>query len=82
VIAARIGSLAEVVEHGATGLLVTPGDAGELASALEWAWKHPDELAQMGARARRVHAERYGPERCHQRLLEIYAEACASHRAA
>jgi glycosyltransferase involved in cell wall biosynthesis len=82
VVASRIGSLAELVEHGATGLLVTPGDAGELASALEWAWKHPEEMALMGARARRVHAERYSAERSHERLLEIYAAARASHRSA
>ena len=82
VIATQIGALPELVEHGRTGLLVTPRDPGALASALEWAWKHPEELALMGRRARAVYEAHYGPDRNHALLLEIYAAARASHGAA
>jgi glycosyltransferase involved in cell wall biosynthesis len=35
VVASRVGGVAEIVEHGRTGLLVTPGDALALASAVD-----------------------------------------------
>jgi glycosyltransferase involved in cell wall biosynthesis len=34
VVASRVGGVAEIVEHGRTGILVTPGDAQGLASAI------------------------------------------------
>jgi glycosyltransferase involved in cell wall biosynthesis len=35
VVAARVGGIPEIVEDGATGLLVSPGDAAELAAAID-----------------------------------------------
>lgn len=59
VIASGIGSLAEVVEDGVTGLIVRPGDAEDLANRLRWAAGHPDEMRKMGVGARRVYEGRY-----------------------
>ncbi len=59
VIASRIGSLAELIEDGVTGLLAGPGDAGDLADRLRWASDHPDEMRQMGANARLEYETKY-----------------------
>jgi len=59
VIASRIGSLAEVIEDGVTGLLASPREAGDLADRLRWASDHPDELRQMGANARLEYETKY-----------------------
>lgn len=62
VIASRIGSLAEVVEHGATGLMVDPGDGPGLARQVRWAIDHPAEMAAMGSSARQRWQDLYrGP---------------------
>jgi glycosyltransferase involved in cell wall biosynthesis len=62
VIASRIGSLAELIEDGVTGLLANPGDAQDLAGRLRWAVDHPHEMRTMGASARQRYETVYrGP---------------------
>jgi glycosyltransferase involved in cell wall biosynthesis len=75
VIASRIGSLAEIVEDGRTGLHFTPGDAVDLAAKVEWAWTHPAEMEEMGRAARREYETKYTPEINYARLMEIYERA-------
>jgi glycosyltransferase involved in cell wall biosynthesis len=75
VIASRIGSLAELVEHGRTGLLFNPGDAADLARTLRWAHDHPDEMAAMGRNARAHYESRYSPEINYRQLRAIYRDA-------
>jgi glycosyltransferase involved in cell wall biosynthesis len=77
VIASRIGALAELVEHGVTGLLFTPGDATDLAQKLRWAHAHPNEMAAMGRNARAVYQRRYTPEINLSQLTAIYRSAIA-----
>jgi glycosyltransferase involved in cell wall biosynthesis len=48
VIAAKHGGLTEIVEHEVTGLLVKPGDAPSLASAIERLCSNPTEKEAMG----------------------------------
>lgn len=77
VIASRIGSLAEVIEDGLTGLLARPHDATGLAERLRWAVSHPDELHQMGCEARERYETRFrGPAHL-AALLEAYGTAGA-----
>jgi glycosyltransferase involved in cell wall biosynthesis len=72
VIASRIGSLAELVEDGVTGLLVNAGDAAQLAAAMRWAVEHPDEMRSMGANARKEYEARYrGPTHL-AALMDVY----------
>lgn len=80
VLASRLGALAGLVEDGVTGLLFTPGDADDLAAKLRWARAHPDQIRQMGLRAREKYLTHYTAERNYERLMQIYAEA-AAHRA-
>lgn len=75
VIASRLGAMAEVVEEGRTGLLFTPGDAGDLAAKVEWVAAHPDELGRMRREARAEFEARYTAERNYQALMEVYARA-------
>ena len=75
VIASRIGALAELVEHGCTGLLFEPGDAQDLARALRWAVEHPQQMAAMGARARARYESHYTPDINYGQLIEIYRSA-------
>lgn len=74
VIASNIGSLADLVEHGRTGLHFRAGDAGDLARWMEWARAHPDELVRMGRGARAEFEAKYTAERNYQILIDIYRE--------
>lgn len=72
VIASRLGSLTDLVAEGTTGLLFSPGHAGELAEKVQWAFGHPNELQRMGDNARRTYEEQYCPECNYRLLLDIY----------
>jgi glycosyltransferase involved in cell wall biosynthesis len=75
VIASRIGSLAELVHHGQTGLLFTAGDAADLARTMRWAHEHPDEMATMGRNARARYESHYTPDINYRQLRAIYRDA-------
>jgi glycosyltransferase involved in cell wall biosynthesis len=75
VIASRLGAMPEFVQDGHTGLLFTPGDSRDLVATVDWAWRHPEEMAAMGREARRQYETRYTPERNYQMLAKIYESA-------
>lgn len=75
VIASRLGSMAEIVKDGYTGLLFAPGDASDLCSKILWAADHPDDMIRMGANARREYELRYTPEKNYDALMDIYHQA-------
>lgn len=72
VIASALGSLQEIVAPGRTGLHFTPGDATELAGAVDWAWSHNDHLQRMGCQARVEFERKYTAERNYRNLMRIY----------
>jgi glycosyltransferase involved in cell wall biosynthesis len=72
VIASDIGAISELVDHGRTGLLFRPGDAGDLAEAIEWFLSHPAEAARMRVEARAEFLAKYTAERNYRALMEIY----------
>ncbi len=80
VIASRLGSMAEIVEDGVTGLHFTPGDAADLAAKVRWAADHPEDMRRMGANARRVYEEKYTPEENYKQLIAIYEQAIENKR--
>lgn len=79
VIASRLGSLAELVEDGVTGLHAAPGHAADLAATLARAGTL--DLATMGRAARRRYEASMTPEHGARRLLAVYDEALATRDA-
>lgn len=75
VIASRLGSMAEIVEDGKTGLHFRSGDREDLAAKVEWAWNHPEEMDHMGRAARAEYEAKYTPERNYKMLMGIYRRA-------
>jgi glycosyltransferase involved in cell wall biosynthesis len=59
IVASRLEQLAEVLEHGQTGWLVTPGDVGELAEAIRRLALDPARREALGMAARRAAIERH-----------------------
>lgn len=75
VVASRLGSMAEIVDDGVTGLHFEPGNADDLAAKVKWLHSHPDECRQMGLNARREFEKKYTSERNYEMLMNIYQEA-------
>jgi glycosyltransferase involved in cell wall biosynthesis len=75
VIVSRLGSMAEIVQDGVTGLHFEPGNAADLAAKVEWAWNHPEEMARMGRAGRAEYEAKYTPAKNYEMLMEIYRKA-------
>ncbi len=71
VIASNMGGLAEMIEAGETGWLVSPGDAQALAEAIAEAASGRARLREMGSRARE-RARRFSVEETARRTEEFY----------
>ncbi|MEM6550591.1 MAG: glycosyltransferase family 4 protein [Planctomycetota bacterium] len=80
VIAARIGALPELVDHGRTGLLYEPHDAAGLAAHAAGLFADPTRARRLGEAARRRYAEAFTPERNYQMLIELYERAIRVRR--
>jgi glycosyltransferase involved in cell wall biosynthesis len=70
-VASRIGGIPELVEQDRTGLLVEPGNADELARAIQRLLDDPVRAAEMGARAKAVARERFSIGRAVAELSAI-----------
>jgi glycosyltransferase involved in cell wall biosynthesis len=77
VVASKIGSLEEAVDHDVTGLLIPPRDAERWGAALE-RLRDDDESIRMGSAALELWARRHSPDRGLERLESAYREAIAS----
>jgi glycosyltransferase involved in cell wall biosynthesis len=62
----------EIVADGRTGLHFRPTEADDLASKIEWAWDHPEQMEAMGRGARFEFEAKYTAERNFYLLKEIY----------
>jgi len=76
VVASSIGSLTELVVDGENGLLVEPGNALELARALEWMSREAVLIA-MGSCARERFLRDHTAQVHLQKLLKIFRELLA-----
>lgn len=79
VLASRIGSLTEIVRDGVTGLHFEAGNRDDLAAKVEWAWTHPQEMAEMGRNARKEFETEYNPQKNYRMLMDIYQRAVAAN---
>lgn len=73
VIATRVGSVADAVDDGGTGLLVPAGNVDALAGALARMIEDPELRARLAAAAGARHAERFAMESANSRLESIFA---------
>jgi glycosyltransferase involved in cell wall biosynthesis len=82
VICSRMGVMEELVDDRRTGLHFTPADPVDLASKVDWAWSHRDEMRDMGTAARKEYEAKYTAEKNYPQLMEIYRRAVENHKAA
>jgi glycosyltransferase involved in cell wall biosynthesis len=82
VIASRIPTLEGIVNDGENGLLFSAGDAGDLASKVSWAFRHPEAMWSMGVKARRAYEENFSPSVNLRQLTKIYEAAIDDARSA
>ncbi len=75
VITSNLGSIAEIVKDGVTGLHFNTKDADDLAAKVRWAINHPREMAQMGLNARAEYERKYTPDKNYRQLISIYEKA-------
>jgi len=72
VIASRLGSMAEIVTDGLTGLHFSAGDPVDLAAKVDWAWTHPQEMEEMGGNARKEYETKYTADRNYEHILGLW----------
>jgi glycosyltransferase involved in cell wall biosynthesis len=76
-VASDVDALPEIVQHGATGLLVAPGSASALAAAINSLLDRPEWAASLGAAGRRRAVERFGVENMARATHALYEEIVA-----
>jgi glycosyltransferase involved in cell wall biosynthesis len=79
VVASRVDGIPEVVEDGITGLLVTPGDAGALAHAVDCVLGDAALARRLGANAT-LRAADHDLERVGAGVHELYEQLAAGWR--
>jgi glycosyltransferase involved in cell wall biosynthesis len=77
-VATAVGGTPDLVDHGSTGLLVPPGDAPALCTAMQTLIDNPDLCRQMATRAR-LKAKGLTASAIVPRIERIYADV-AIHR--
>jgi glycosyltransferase involved in cell wall biosynthesis len=77
VVATRVGGTPEALTDGATGLLVSPGDAGAIARAVSRLLDDRDLAARLGRAARVRIAEQFSVARMVSATEALYAELLA-----
>ncbi len=78
VIASRVGGLEELVQDGQTGLLIPPGDAGSLASAILQLLRQPQVRLELGRAAKEACQRLFSVQKVLEQTLQTYRSARAS----
>jgi len=78
VIASRLGSLAELIIDGKTGLLFEPGDTEDLAEKVRYLIDNENEHLSMGNQARWEYEQKYTPKKNYDQLIAIYKQVIES----
>jgi glycosyltransferase involved in cell wall biosynthesis len=77
IVASDIPAVREVVDDGANAILVPPGDAPALASAIDGLLDDADRRQAFGARGRTMFCERFVLDRVAEQMLAFYAATVA-----
>lgn len=75
VVCSKGGGTDELVAHGETGFLVTPGKPDELARRLCWVMEHPEEARGMGRRGAEIVRRDYSVSAMIRATERVYLEA-------
>lgn len=75
IVATRAGAVPEVLEQGADGMLVPPGDSTQLAAAIVKFLTDPDLRRRYGALAQQRVRDRYSSEAMAKQYVAIYENA-------
>jgi glycosyltransferase involved in cell wall biosynthesis len=81
VLASRLGSMIEMVDHDRTGWHFEPGNAASLAACIDRVWPSRQELQGIRRKARREFEARYTADANYAALMQIYRDAI-THKAA
>jgi glycosyltransferase involved in cell wall biosynthesis len=72
IVATAVGGVPEMLENGKTALLVSSGNADEMASAIAELLSKRDESARLSANARTLSHNRFSPEN----YVKTFSEIC------
>ena len=78
IVASRAGQIAEVIQDGYNGILVEPGNIGELTQTLIRLLRDGDERKRLGTNARQQAVEKHSWDHYINRLEAIYMSALES----
>jgi glycosyltransferase involved in cell wall biosynthesis len=79
VIASNFPLYREVVDGNNCGLIVDPSKPEEIAEAIEYLIKHPEEARKMGENGREAVLEKYNWEKESKKLLAIYERVLSNN---
>lgn len=74
VIVSKVGGMPEVIEDGITGLLVSPGNADQLAEALTFMLFNISSMREMGRKGQERYWSRYSFDLFVSQVMELYSE--------
>ena len=74
VIASNIGSLAEIVEDGVTGLLFDPKNSKQIADCIRKLYEDPELCMRLGKQGRKMCETVCSPQRHWKNFMSIYEE--------
>ncbi len=78
VVASGVGGIPEVVSHGTSGMLVSPGNDGELAAALRELVQDQAKAAQFGIAGRSQVEQEFGASLMANRTAALYESLCGN----
>ena len=81
VIGAKIGAIAELIEHERTGLHFEPQNADDLAAKAEWMLTNSQKTRRMRVEARREYEAKYTAQANYPILMNVYERAVQMARA-
>jgi len=77
VIGSDVGGIGELIQHGDTGYVFSPGNHKELANHIQTLLETPERCEKMG-KAGRTFAERFRPSNVAAAYTEVYSELLSS----
>jgi glycosyltransferase involved in cell wall biosynthesis len=77
-VASAVGGIPEILDHGASGVLVRPGDEEGFANAVSDLIENPQERSRLGSAARHFMETEYSLNTAVRRVEETYYEMMRS----